>query len=204
MSSEWKSGHRLMDPVTMESWFSNEDSMAYLDGGSEELSEESLGNLDRVMSVLDMIPPREADFVDLYFFKKLKQTTIADIFGVSQPTVCYRLIRAAERIKFLLSIPDVSEDTLRQKISGVISDPIDVEIMVLMHRTTCQSEVAKIIGRSQGYVRHRFIRSIKTLNSHPEGLDEIIRLYDLVSKNLNIRREVQRPQWNDSHMKVIL
>lgn len=204
MSKDWYSGHRLMDPSTMESWFSNEDGMAYLDGGSEEISETSLGDLEKVRTIMDMIPSREADFIDLYFFKRLKQTTIAEIFNVSQPTVCYRLLRATERIKFLLAIPDMNCESIRAKVSEVIKDPVDVEIMVLMQKTTCQSEVAKMIGRSQGYVRHRFIRSIKKIKEKPEGMDDIIKLFDLVASNLNIRREVQRPQWDDQHMKVII
>lgn len=193
-----------MDPSTMESWFSNEDGMAYLDGGSEEISESSLGDLEKVRAIMDMIPPREADFIELYFFKRLKQTTIAEIFNVSQPTVCYRLLRATERIKFLLAIPDLGCDMIRAKVSEVIKDPVDIEIMVLMQKTTCQSEVAKTIGRSQGYVRHRFIRSIKKIKEKPEGMEDIIKLFELVAGNSNIRREVKRPQWDDHHMKVII
>lgn len=204
MSRDWYSGHRLMDPSTMESWFSNEDGMAYLDGGSEEISESSLGDLEKVRAIMDMIPPREADFIELYFFKRLKQTTIAEIFNVSQPTVCYRLLRATERIKFLLAIPDLGCDMIRAKVSEVIKDPVDIEIMVLMQKTTCQSEVAKTIGRSQGYVRHRFIRSIKKIKEKPEGMEDIIKLFELVAGNSNIRREVKRPQWDDHHMKVII
>lgn len=204
MSKDWYSGHRLMDPSTMESWFSNEDGMAYLDGGSEEISETSLGDLEKVRAIMDMIPSREADFIELYFFKRLKQTTIAEIFNVSQPTVCYRLLRATERIKFLLAIPDMNCENIRTKVSEVIKDPVDVEIMVLMQKTTCQSEVAKMIGRSQGYVRHRFIRSIKKIKEKPDGMEDIIKLFDLVASNLNIRREVQRPQWDDHHMKVVI
>ena len=160
MTGYW-SGHKVLDPSELESRFSIEDGLAFLDAtGTEEISDEGLEQLDRVKTFLPLIPDREADFVELYYFLKLKQTDIAAIFRVSQPTVCYRLQRAALRIRFLLSLPDLEKGELETVLDGFLSDPLDIQIMVLMHETTCQSEVAKRLGVSQGLVRHRFIRTI--------------------------------------------
>ena len=194
MSKHW-SGHRMIDPVEIESRFSNEDGLGMLDSVFTEPSDESLVMIERVESILEALPPREADFVNLYYFKHLKQTDIAAIFHVSQPTVCYRLQRATARIQFLLTLPDIQREDLSETLNGFLSDPLDVQIMLLMFDTTCQSEVAKNLGVSQGLVRHRFIRSI-TRMKRVENLADYVELFETIANNLNILREVQRPSWD--------
>jgi len=163
-----------------------------MDSIFEEPTDEAQEKVKRVRDVLEDLPPREADFVDLYFFRQLKQTDIARIFGVSQPTVCYRLQRATARIQFLLGLPHIEVFQLEQDLVGFLSDPLDVQIMVLMWKTTCQSEVAKRLGVSQGLVRHRFIRSLRRMHDNPK-LAQYVALFDRIQENLNILREVQRP-----------
>lgn len=190
--SEWSGGYRIMSSQDIESRFSVEDGFSYLDFSLDEhMNEESEERLAKVKNILDRIPPREADFVDLYYFRQKRQTDIAAIFGVSQPTVCYRLQRAAERIRFLLKLPSFDETTARPIIESVLADPTDVEILFRMYETTCQSEVAKTMKVSQGFVRHRFIRSISRLRN--AGHVDLADLFDVVGANLNILREVQRP-----------
>ena len=103
--SDWSGGYKIMNPHDIETRFSTEDGLAYLDFSLDEhINEESEERLEQVRGILDRIPPREADFVELYYFMQKRQTDIAIMFRVSQPTVCYRLQRAAERIRFLLQI----------------------------------------------------------------------------------------------------
>lgn len=224
MRGYW-SGHKILDPSELEARFSIEDGLGFLDAtGTETISDESLDQLDRVKRILPLLPPREADFVELYYFLKLKQTDIATIFRVSQPTVCYRLQRAADRIKFLLSLPELEDGELERVFTEFLDDEKDVKIMVLMYETTCQSEVAKRIGVSQGLVRHRFIRTIgkmgweqriqkdeagfPLLDKDGKPLREWVKVHDdaphmakyadmykVIADNLNILREVQRPKW---------
>lgn len=202
--SGWWSGQKMVDPTELESRYAVEDGMAFMDTiVNDEISEEGLQRLERVRSVLDQLPPREADFIDLYYFRQIKQTDIAAIFGVSQPTVCYRLQRAAARIQFLLSLPEVEVDAEMLRSTGVLDDPIDVDILVLMQRTTCQSEVAKQLGVSQGFVRHRFMRSIAKLRNVPNMAD-CVAMFDKISENLNILREVQRPTWGSKVTRVVM
>lgn len=190
--SEWSGGYRIMSSQDIESRFSVEDGFSYLDFSLDEhMNEESEERLAKVKGILDRIPPREADFVDLYYFRQKRQTDIAAIFGVSQPTVCYRLQRAAERIRFLLKLPSFDPVGARPIIESVLDDPTDVEILFRMYETTCQSEVAKTMHVSQGFVRHRFIRSISRLRN--AGHIDLADLFDTVGANLNILREVQRP-----------
>jgi DNA-directed RNA polymerase specialized sigma24 family protein len=202
--SGWWSGHKVLDPTELESRFSTEDSWAFMDAVvNDSVSDEGALKIERVRDVMTQIPPREADFIDLYFFKQVKQTDIAAIFGVSQPTVCYRLQRAASRIQYLLSVPDITPEQMRQDITPWLADPVDVQVMVLMQMTTCQSEVAKELGVSQGFVRHRFLRSLDKLRK-VEGLEVHVRLFELVANNLNILREVQRPEWDVKLTHVLL
>ena len=190
MSLSW-SGQRILDPSEIQTRFSNEDSMAYMSSIFEEPSEESTKLIERVRDILDLLPPREADFVNLYYFHHLKQTDIAAIFRVSQPTVCYRLQRATARIQFLLKIPDIKEEDMREALVPILSDSLDIQIVLLMCRTTCQSEVAKTLGVSQGLVRHRFIRSIGKMRKH-RRLETYVELLEEIAQNLNILREVRR------------
>ena len=181
-------GYYTPDPMDIETRFSTDDAFIW---PSSVMTVESRRRLDRVKVIIESLPPREADFIELYFFKHLKQTDIATIFGVSQPTVCYRLQRATSRIQFQLSLPDIDYVKMMKDLAGFLSDTLDVKIMKLMFETTCQSEVANRLGVSQGLVRHRFIRSTKRLKENPT-MKIYGTVFELISKNLNILREVQR------------
>ncbi len=187
--SGW-SGHFVVDPSEMESRYANEDGLAYLGSIFEGASDESQRKIERVRELLDLLPPREADFIDLYFFKRMRQTDIARVFGVSQPTVCYRLVRAAKRLRFLLDAPDISVDDLERDLPTILQDPLDVRIMILMWETTCQSEVALRLGVSQGLVRHRFLRAIEILQK--SQYPEYATAFEFVADHLIILREVKR------------
>jgi len=195
MANHWF-GYQMTDPNELESRFSEEDSLAYMDSIFDEPSEETLALIERIKTVIETLPAREADFVDLYYFRRKKQTDIAAMFGVSQPTVCYRLQRATARIQFLLQLPDLEEDEIADAMGQFLADPLDAQIMVLMYKTTCQSEVAKRLNVSQGLVRHRFIRSIAKMQQDT-CMGEYADLFDMISKNLNILREVRRSSKTD-------
>ena len=181
----------MVDPQDIETRFSLEDSIANMESIFTEPTEEDLEKIEDIRKVLDKLPPREADFVELYFFRHMKQTDIANIFRVSQPTVCYRLQRATVRIKFLLEMPEVDTKKLRKDLAGFLADPIDVDVMCLMYETTCQSSVAKRLGVSQGFVHHRFIRTIDRMGAVPT-MQSYASLFTVISKNLSVLREIRR------------
>lgn len=202
MSSVW-ADCRSVDPAELESRISTDDNIEFLEQVlSEEPSEESQRNLERVRELMKGLPLREADFVELYFFNHKTQTDIAEIFKVSQPTVCYRLQRATARIRFVLSLPDVTIGEIEEALRGFLGDDEDVEIMVRMYETTCQSAVAKAMGITQGKVRHRFMRSTKRMqeNDHMQVYAEV---FQAISENLNILREVDRPKWDEKVHYVV-
>lgn len=198
----WNS-HIVMDPNDLEAMFSNEDSL----GASsldfvDALREDRAADFSKVREVLHQIHPREADYLELYFFHRLRQSAIADLFGVSQPTVCYRLRRAATRIKYVMTTPEYDPTKIKADLESVISDPIDVHILLEMVGSTCQSAVARTLGVTQGYVRHRFFRSVCALENM-RGMDVYAALFRHVAANLNIMKQVQRSTWNDPLIYVI-
>jgi len=189
-------GHKMLDPTELEARFCIEDGLSFMDSIFTEPTREDKKQIAQIKGILDNIPLRESDFIDLYYFRRRKQTDIAEIFEVSQPTVCYRLKRAALRLKFILNLPKIQQEDLEQDLTGFLSDPLDVQIMILMWRTTCQSEVAKRLGVSQGLVRHRFERSVNRMRV-VKKFKVYVRMYDLIAANLNILREVRRTAWGD-------
>lgn len=194
---------RTVDPSELESRVSTADNLEFLEQVlSEEHSEEALRNLDRIREIMRELPAREADFVELYFFNHKTQTDIAEIFKVSQPTVCYRLQRATARIRFVLSLPDVAEGEMLSALEGFLGDAEDVQIMLRMYETTCQSAVAKAMGITQGKVRHRFMRSTKRMLEHPQ-MEKFAKIFRAIAENLNILREVDRPAWDEKVHYVV-
>lgn len=201
MSSTW-CNHIVLDPSEIERSFSNEDALSVYPILHEELSEESNVEMHQVKQVLDLIPAREADFVELYFFQKVRQTAIAEMFNISQPTVCYRLQRAAERIRYLLGIPPHDPEVLEADLKGVLSDARDVYIMMGMLRTTCQSDVAHELGVTQGFVRHRYFRAIEKFKRIP-AMQKYVILFEYIAANLNILKETHRSKWNDPVLYIL-
>lgn len=180
----------------------------------------------RIAPLLDRIPAREADLLFLYFIKKKRQADIATIFDVTQAAISYRLDRGIQRLKFLLRYPQVTEEELRADLltvfpaktscarcpslpddgecpvcKGTRTIHIDVEILVGMWVTTCQSEVATKLGLTQGRVRHRFFKAVETLKEAAAGNNRYTpyeQIFSMVaSKNFNILKEVRLPQWSD-------
>lgn len=200
MNSHLRNGHAFYDP---DSVFSEEDSMSFFGSVLSEPDEDDRKMMEKVRKMLDFLPPVEADFVEMYFFRRIKQTDIASIFGVSQPTVCYRLYRAIDRIKFLLILPKVDVDQMRKDLSKFMDDPMDIDIMMFMYETTCQSESAKRLKVSQGLVRHRFIRSIKKMQMD-ESMQFYGEIFAMIAANLNIMRDVRRLRRNSSPVDRVI
>jgi DNA-binding Lrp family transcriptional regulator len=204
MSNHYWSGFLVLDPADIERRFSNEQNWSMFQVDEDLFDpEESEEMLREIESVIEHIPPREADFVELYFFHRIRQTIIADMFNVSQPTVCYRLRRALERIRFLVERPEFEIKQLRKDLEGVLEDPIDVEIALGMVRTTCQTEVAKGLGVSQGFVRHRFLRTIKSLSRMGPSMRVHAKLLEQVRSQPNILKEVHRASWDEPVIHVL-
>lgn len=194
-----------IDPAELSNRFAAPDSEPDLDGEEDGDHDEEVASFlvgadyeSRIQPLLNRIPQREADLIYLYYIQKKRQADIAEIFGVTQAAISYRLDRGLQRIKFLLSIPQATEDELREDLAEVFEE-IDVNILVGMWQTTCQSEVANRLGLTQGRVRHRFFKSVETLKKRAEEdarFEPYHRIFSAISsKKFNILREVKVPQW---------
>lgn len=114
------------------------------------------GNIEKYLA---RIPPRESDLIKLYFKDRMKQEQIAKLFRITQAAVSYRLHRGIKRIQFLRTIPELDKASFDIELGPKFSEQ-DMEILWRMYETTCQSEIAKQMGLTQGRVRHRFFRSL--------------------------------------------
>lgn len=216
-----------LDPVELASRFpSHYDPLEEEIDGGEEVDEDFCGCEEEDISIEDMqayftdsddlesriepllerIPEREADLILMYYVHGKRQADIADIFGVTQAAISYRLDRGLKRIKFLLSIPQVSKDDLLRDLPDVFppqkdGSNIDVDILVGMWETTCQSEVATRLTLTQGRVRHRFFKAVKVLADAAQKDERFLPYHSIFSsissKKFNILREVRLPQWTD-------
>ena len=185
-----------VDPSELANRFSTQESC--VDEAAEEV-DFFTENLEKVNALLPKIPEREADLIELYFFTGLRQGAIAQIFEVTQAAISYRLDRGIQRIKFLLSIPQVTEEELRTDLPLVPFRPVDVDILVGMWVTTCQSEVATRLNLTQGNVRHRFFEAVKTLakkGAEDEKFAPYAKIFtSIADKNFTILKFVELPQW---------
>lgn len=222
-----------LDPNDMNRFVSydprNDDSFLEMDGeiSPEELEEleqemaqlmEKAGYRESVKPLLDKIPPREADIIELYYLQGKRQADIAIIFGVTQAAVSYRLGRGILRIKYLLDMPQVTREQMVSDLSRAFpanqnrTEPgaftcedgmhVDVKILVNMWETSCQSEIAKILGLTQGRVRHRFFKAVEKLQDlslSDSSLEPYAEIFSKIiqEKKFNILREVKLPQWSN-------
>lgn len=185
---------------------------------------ENQGYRVQLQPLLERIPEREADIIELYFLMGKRQADIATIFGMTQAAVSYRLARGIKRIKFLLEIPDVTREQMKKDLSEVFVVPatasrglqkgdkgqvavktldgvhIDVMILIHMWETTCQSVVAQQLNLTQGRVRHRFFKAVDKLREaaavNPKFEPYSAIFSKISAKNFNILKEVQLPQWS--------
>lgn len=119
----------------------------------------------RVLRCLRRLPKIEADMVRLFYFDRLSQATIAAMFEVKQPSVHGRLLRACERLRFLLAMPLRAN---ARRMLDVLQIPArDADLVRLMWVTTSQSETGRRLGYRQNYVRVRFLKVIRRLRERP-------------------------------------
>lgn len=177
-----------MEQSLMEKIFSNERSLSTLPSLREGLDENELERLDQIMSLMERISPVEADLVELHLIKGVPQGVLGQIFGYTQPNIHYRLERGKARLKVLLDLPDYEENDLRSMLGGFFTDRKDIEVMTLIYKYSSQSKVASLVGESQGKVRYRFMRCMKSLQ-RSESLSHLYEAYKVIEDNLTLLRK---------------
>jgi DNA-directed RNA polymerase specialized sigma subunit len=153
-----------------------------------------------------MLPKKEADLILMYHILKKDQKEIAKILNLSQGGVSHRIARARERLKFLISIPKFTRNELFEDLTGVIEEEVDLIIMWELYRTTCQSQVAGIVGMTQSRVRHRFMKCLKILEDKCKLNSDLDRYFDAftkISNNFNILHEISLPKWEHKNRDYV-
>lgn len=180
-----------MDSQIMERIFSNEHALGNYPILSDEASEETLEKVKSVMEHMGRISPIEADMIELHILKGVPQSALGRIFGYTQPNIHYRVNRAVDRLKVLLTIPVFTEEYLQETLSRYFSDKKDIKVMVLLYLYSSQSHAAREIGESQGKVRYRFLRCLSSLQKIND-LSEICRALETVNANLTLLRRGEK------------
>ena len=139
---------------------------------------------DIIDRLLERLPPEESDYIRLYYMLGKRQDDIAKIFSRTQADISYRLIRGVGRIQFLMTLPlHVDEKLIRKHLTPLFpptpdGKTLDMNILVGIFHTTCQSYVARENGVTQGKVRHRFFRALKIVC---ERVLDIVRDEDIIT-----------------------
>jgi hypothetical protein len=117
----------------------------------------------KIAPLLDRLPPKEADMVEMYFLQGKREVDIGEIFGITQAGVAYRLRKAIGRIKWLLSVPPITETDVRTVLPRWGFSAQEVELLALMWLTTNVTEVSRRMGIRQGTGRDRFMTLVTRL-----------------------------------------
>ena len=165
-----------IDPAELASRFSTEDVLNPIHGCEDDWK---TPRLNKIRDVLNRLPDRETDLIKLYFFRDKKQTDIAEIFGITQAAVSYRIKRALSRIRFLVDMPNLDKFDVYEILIDIMPEKLDAEIFREMYESTCQSEVAERLDITQGRVRHRFIKNLAHLGN------EVVNVFESWIKTLD-------------------
>jgi len=192
--------YKNMDPLEIESRFSNERAL-FFD------QEESSFCYEDFKPFISRLPKREIDLIDMYYREDKKQKEIAEFFGVTQGAISHRLSRASKRLEFLRDMPKVN-GSLREILSVHFSK-FEIDIILLMIETTCQSKTAYLLNKkyslrgnnkmTQVKVRHkfdRFIEKVEKLKRADAGLSVCHNLMKYIKRNLYMMHEVVLPHFN--------
>lgn len=196
-----------MEPSELEARFGSDAGLSY-DPDSEEdralldleaeirekeIRKLFIEQLDQVSELVKYLDPIERDYIHMYFELNKDQNDIARIFGITQGAVSYRCKTAVERLRFLTILPRLCKQRLINDLNKVMTDPVHVEILVLMYETSSQSGVARKLGFSQGQIRYRLLRSLEIIEAYSKN-DPIFSVYlkafNLIRKNPNIVRNM--------------
>lgn len=181
-----------VDPFRLETLFSTERGLSYFpSGGDGELSGV---DLQRIEVLLERLPPIEADCVRLSYLHRKTQMDIANIFGVTQPAIRYRIQRGLERLRFLAAFPELDPVQMCLDFKQVGLDDDECDILLAIYETTCQSAAAKRLDLTQGMVRHRFLKALVVLSDQEsEPYPTYASAFRQIQQNFNILHEI-KPQ----------
>lgn len=141
--------------------------------GPEEAWRDAGAALDGLGPLLDRIPQRERDVLELLYRRGKTQDDIAHIMGLTQAAVSYLAGRGIERLRFLVAYPaECTAPDCEAVLGGVLGEAA-AAVVALYLTTTCQTSVAARLGLKLSCVRERIHRALRRLQrkaakGHPE------------------------------------
>ena len=155
------------------------------------------------MRLLPRLPPLEADWVHLFYFKRLSQGDHRCAFRLhaalgALPTEPSHGTAAVPLAAPVASSPDCVAQALRELGAQLRLEAVDIELVRHMLETTCQSETGARLGFTQGKVRYRYHRVVERLAQylcderaavdpqHFRRLSAHLRALKLVAENPNV------------------
>lgn len=132
------------------------------------------------------LPALEQDILRLHLDLKRTHSDIARILGMSQPAVNYRYKRSRERLAVWEILPSVTPHEVRAVMQERGARDSDITAMALYVETNNQSEVARRMGASQGFVRDALMRGlVKHLQNDMSHEDRHVRVRQACSILVN-------------------
>jgi hypothetical protein len=125
---------------------------------------------ERLARILDRLPPKQADLIELTR-QGVPQSAMAAIFGSSQASISILLKRAILAVRALLSLPDISEESLVRDLTRHL-EPETVELLRVYFVTGSYAWTAERLQCvSHNEVRRRIIRTVRLLHDIPDATD---------------------------------
>lgn len=161
----------------------------------------------QIQPYISRLPEYEQRLVDLYLVKGACQKTIAKKVSLTQGAISSRLRVVAKRIEYLKYVEKFDDADIRRRLSKDFG-AVEVDIMLGMKETTCQSEVVKRLAPkysnldlTQVKVRYRFLKTLESLVSRaekqPEKYQDMVDLFTYVRDNLYMAHEVVLPHFSN-------
>lgn len=128
---------------------------------------ELLSGSAELRAALEMLPPVEQDIIQYCVLQRKTQADVASLLGVSQPSVSWRLHRAMDRLRHLLTRPHPTraEAEAAMAAANIMGD--DAETARAFLRSTGISATAQELHVSEGCVRGRLSRILEALEAGP-------------------------------------
>lgn len=135
---------------------------------------------------VERLPALERDILRLHVDLKRSHSDIARILGMSQPAINYRYKRAKERLAVWEIIPSITPHEVRAVMQELGARETDIMAMSCYVETNNQSEVARRMGVSQGFVRDALMRTlVKHLQNDMSQEDRHVRVRQACSILVN-------------------
>jgi hypothetical protein len=134
----------------------------------------------RLARVIDMLAPKQADLIELAL-KNVPQSSMAAFFCVTQPAISIALKRAIKAVKTLLTLPDISEQSIVRDLTPHLPPEL-VEVLRVQFRTGNYSWTAQATKQAgtlkvaRATVRRKVIRAVRLLQS-VEGAEDYVTFF---------------------------